>query len=116
MSNPRRIFNYKTLLAILEAITDKVRKAAEQEEKGEKVTECGMSNEDIADLCEDYLPNLMNPYMTGGEVKRKANISEATLRRAIANGKLKGVPSSGDHAHFFKKWDVMNFIRKRKKK
>lgn len=113
MSRPRRLFGYGTLLFLLEAITDKVRLAKEQEERGEKVTAIGISKEDIADLCEDYLPSLFNPYMISGDVKREARISESTLRRAIRDGELKGVGSAGEHIHFFKKWDVREFIKKR---
>lgn len=116
MSNLRNCFGYGALLFALEAITDKVRLAKEQEERGEKVTAIGISSEEIADLCEDYLPSLLNPYMTSGDVKKVAHISEATLRRAIHDGELKGVGSVGDHIHFFKKWDVREFIKRRLRK
>ena len=116
MSNPRRVFNFRTMQMMLQAITDQVGRAADQEERGEKITACGMSNEQIADLCEDYLPNLFNPYMTAGEIKKEAHISESTLRRAISEGELESAEKAGNHAHFFKKWDVREFIKKRLKK
>ena len=60
MGNPRKVFNYRTMYELLKAITERVKLASEQEERGEPVTACGMSNDDIADLCEDYLPKLFN--------------------------------------------------------
>lgn len=61
-------------------------------------------------------PFMLNPYMTAGQVKKEAHISESTLRRAIADGELESVGNAGDHSHFFKKWDVREFIKKRLKK
>lgn len=114
MSTPRKSFNYKVMYELLKAITEKVKLASEQEERGEKVTACGMSNEDIANLCEDYLPNLFNPYMTIGDIKEKSGLSESTINRAIKDGKLKGKKARFCHFHLFKVWDVREFLKKRK--
>ena len=75
-----------------------------------------MSSDEIEDLCENYLPYALNPMMTAGQVKKEAHISESTLRRAIADGELESVGNAGDHSHFFKKWDVKEFIKKRLKR
>ena len=104
--------NYHTLGMALRVIADACFEADRQQRNGERVTACGMSDEDLENLCEQ-IPYLMNPYMTAGQVKREAHISESTLRRAIASGELKSVAEAGDHNHFFKKWDVRAFIRKR---
>ncbi len=108
----RNGINYRTLGMALRVIADACMEADRQQRNGEKVTACGMSDEDLDNLCEQ-IPYMLNPYMTAGQVKREAHISESTLRRAIANGELESVGEAGDHSHFFKKWDVREFIRKR---
>lgn len=113
MGVPRRVFSFKIMYQILQAITDKVRLASEQEERGEEVTACGMSSDEIAYLCEDFLPSLFNPYMTMGEIKRETGLSESTINRAIRAGELKGEKRAGDHFHLFKKWNVRQWARKK---
>ena len=110
-----KMLNYETLGNALKAMSDACFKAAEQQKNGEKVTACGMSDDDLYNLCEQ-IPFMLNPYMTAGQVKKEAHISESTLRRAIADGELESVGNAGDHSHFFKKWDVKEFIKKRLKR
>ena len=110
-----KMLNYETLGWALKAMSDACFRAAEQQKNNEKVTECGLSDDDLDNLCEQ-IPYMLNPYMTAGQVKKEAHISESTLRRAVANGELESVGEAGDHAHFFKKWDVKAFIKKRLKK
>lgn len=110
-----KMLNYETLGNALKAMSDACFKAAEQQKNGEKVTACGMSDDDLDNLCEQ-IPFMLNPYMTAGQVKKEAHISESTLRRAIADGELESVGNAGDHSHFFKKWDVREFIKKRLKR
>ena len=69
----RKVFNYYTLAQILKSLYESCMKAWEQQKNGEKVTACGMSDEDIEELCEDYLPNLMNPMMSKEEVAHPTN-------------------------------------------
>lgn len=111
----KKVLNYDTLGWALKALSEACFKAAEQQKQGEKVTACGMSDEDLDSLCEQ-IPFMLNPYMTAGQVKKEAHISESTLRRAIADGELESVGNAGDHSHFFKKWDVREFIKKRLKR
>lgn len=111
----KKVLNYDTLGWALKSLSDACFKAAEQQKNGEKVTACGMSDDDLDSLCEQ-IPDMLNPYMTAGQVKKKAHISESTLRRAIADGELESVGNAGDHSHFFKKWDVREFVKKRLKK
>lgn len=47
-----------------------------------------MSDEDIDELCQDILPNMLNPMMSTEEVKDKLRVSDATLNRLVANGDL----------------------------
>jgi hypothetical protein len=111
----KKVLNYDTLGWALKSLSDACFKAAEQQKNGEKVTACGMSDDDLDNLCEQ-IPFMLNPYMTAGQVKKEAHISESTLRRAIADGELESVGNAGDHSHFFKKWDVKAFIKKRLKR
>ena len=111
----KKMLNYETLGNALKAMSDACFKAAEQQKNGEKVTACGMGDDDLDNLCEQ-IPFMLNPYMTAGQVKKEAHISESTLRRAIADGELESVGNAGDHSHFFKKWDVREFIKKRLKR
>lgn len=108
-------FGYKTLGMMLQALADACFKAAEQEDKGEKVTACGMSNEDINTLCEDILPNMLNPMMSTEEVKDKLHVSDATLNRMVARGELpKGEHKKRGHTRYWKKWDILHYLRKKK--
>ena len=111
----KKMLNYETLGNALKAMSDACFKAAEQQKNGEKVTACGMGDDDLDNLCEQ-IPFMLNPYMTAGQVKKEAHISESTLRRAIADGELESVGNAGDHSHFFKKWDVREFIKRRLKR
>ena len=111
----KKMLNYETLGNALKAMSDACFKAAEQQKNGEKVTAFGMSDDDLDNLCEQ-IPFMLNPYMTAGQVKKEAHISESTLRRAIADGELESVGNAGDHSRFFKKWDVKEFIKKRLKR
>ena len=111
----KKVLNYDTLGWALKSLSDACFKAAEQQKNGEKITACGMSDDDLDNLCEQ-IPFMLNPYMTAGQVKKEAHISESTLRRAIADGELESVGNAGDHSHFFKKWDVREFIKKRLKR
>ena len=73
-----KILNYKILGTALKSLSDACFKADEQQQNGEKVTACGMSDEDLDRLCEQ-IPDMLNPYMTAGQVKKEAHISESTL-------------------------------------
>lgn len=101
---------------MLKALSDACFKAEEQERNGEKVTACGMSNEDIDRLCEDILPNMLNPMMSTEEVKEKLHVSDATLNRMVARGDLpNGEHKKRGHTRYWKKWDIMHYIRGKKK-
>lgn len=112
----KRIFDYKMLGMMLQSLADACFKADEQQKKGEKVTACGMSDEDIDTLCQDILPNMLNPMMSTEDVKRKLGVSDATLNRMVERGDLpKGNKDVGGHVRWWKKWDIIDFLRKRRK-
>lgn len=113
----RKIFGYRLLGEMLQSLADACFRADGQQRNGEKVTACGMSDEDIETLCEDVLPNMLNPMMSTEEVRRKLGVSEATLNRLVARGELpKGRQNVGGHVRWWKKWDVLDYLRNRKKK
>lgn len=101
---------------MLKALSDACFKAEEQEKNGEKVTACGMSDEDIDRLCEDILPNMLNPMMSTEEVKEKLHVSDATLNRMVARGDIpNGEHKKRGHTRYWKKWDILHFIKSKKK-
>ena len=113
----RKVFNYYTLAQILKSLYESCMKAWEQQKNGEKVTACGMSDEDIEELCEDYLPNLMNPMMSTEEVKEKLHVSDATLNRMVARGEIpNGECKKRGHTRYWKKWDILHFMKNKNKR
>lgn len=111
-----KILNYKLLGTALKALSDACFKAEEQEKNGEKVTACGMSDEDIDRLCEDILPNMLNPMMSTEEVKEKLHVSDATLNRMVARGDIpNGEHKKRGHTRYWKKWDILHFIKSKRK-
>ena len=65
-----KILNYKLLGTALKSLSDACFKADEQQRNGEKVTACGMSDEDLDRLC-DIIPDMLNPMLSIEEVKEK---------------------------------------------
>lgn len=113
----RKIFGYKMLGTLLQSLANSCFKADEQQRNGEKVTACGMSDEDIETLCQDILPNMLNPMMSTEGVKEKLGVSDATLNRLVAKGELpNGQKKKRGHTRYWKKWDILWFIRKKKNK
>lgn len=111
-----KLFGFHTMGVMLKALSDACFKAEEQEKNGEKVTACGMSDEDIDRLCEDILPNMLNPMMSTEEVKEKLHVSDATLNRMVARGDIpNGEHKKRGHTRYWKKWDIMHYIRGKKK-
>lgn len=112
----RKLFNYYTLGLLFKSLYESCMKAKEQERNGEKVTACGMSDEDIDRLCEDILPNMLNPMMSTEEVKEKLHVSDATLNRMVARGDLpNGEHKKRGHTRYWKKWDILHFIKSKRK-
>lgn len=109
----KKLFGYRLLGQLLQGLADACYRADEQEKRGEKVTACGMSDEDIETLCQDILPNMMNPMMSTEEVKDRLGVSEATLNRLVAKGELpNGKKKRRGHTRYWTKWDVLWFLRK----
>lgn len=113
----RKIFGYKMLGTLLQSLANSCFKADEQQRNGEKVTACGMSDNDIETLCQDILPNMLNPMMSTEEVKEKLGVSDATLNRLVAKGELpNGQKKKRGHTRYWKKWDILWFVRKKRSK
>ena len=111
-----KIMNYRTLGMMLKSLSDACFKADEQERNGEPVTACGMSDDDIETLCQDILPNVLNPMMSTEEVKEKLHVSDATLNRMVARGDIpNGECKKRGHTRYFKKWDILHYIKKKRK-
>ena len=112
-----KIMNYRTLGMMLKSISDACFKADEQERNGEPVTACGMSNDDIETLCQDILPNVLNPMMSTEEVKEKLHVSDATLNRMVARGDIpNGECKKRGHTRYWKKWDILHYIKTKRGK
>lgn len=111
------IMNYRTLGMMLKSLSDACFKADEQERNGEPVTACGMSNDDIETLCQDILPNMMNPMMSTEEVKEKLHVSDATLNRMVERGDIpNGQCKKRGHTRYWKKWDILHYIKNKRGK
>lgn len=107
-----KVFNYYTLGVMLKSLSDACLRAAEQQRKGLPVTACGMSQEDIDTLCDEILPNMMNPMMSTEEVKDKLHVSDATLNRMVARGDIpNGEHKKRGHTRYWKKWDILHYLR-----
>ena len=112
-----KILNYRTLGMMLKSLSDACLKADEQERNGEPVTACGMSNDDIETLCQDILPNVLNPMMSTEEVKEKLHVSDATLNRMVARGDIpNGECKKRGHTRYWKKWDILHYIKTKRGK
>ena len=112
-----KILNYRTLGMMLKSLSDACLKADEQERNGEPVTACGMSNDDIETLCQDILPNMMNPMLSTEEVKEKLRVSDATLNRMVSRGEIpNGECKKRGHTRYWKKWDILHYIKNKRGK
>jgi len=112
-----KILNYRTLGMMLKSLSDACLKADEQERNGEPVTACGMSDDDIETLCQDILPNVLNPMMSTEEVKEKLHVSDATLNRMVARGEIpNGECKKRGHTRYWKKWDILHYIKTKRGK
>ena len=110
-----KLFGFHTMGVMLKALSDACFKADEQERNGEKVTACGMSDEEINDLCENYLPYALNPIMSTEEVKEKLHVSDATLNRMVARGDIpNGECKKRGHSRYWKKWDILHFLKQKR--
>ena len=85
-----KILNYKILGTALKSLSDACFKADEQQRNGEKVTACGMSEDDLDRLC-DIIPNMLNPMMSTEEVKEKLHVYDDTLNRIVSRGDIPNV-------------------------
>lgn len=102
---------------MLKSLSDACFKADEQERNGEPVTACGMSDDDIETLCQDILPNMLNPMLSTEEVKDKLHVSDATLNRMVERGDIpNGQCKKRGHTRYWKKWDILHYIKNKRGK
>ena len=113
----RKIFGYKMLGTLLQSLANSCFQADEQQRNGEKVTACGMSDDDIETLCQDILPNMLNPMMSAEEVKDRLCVSDATLNRMVKRGEIpNGECKKRGHTRYSKKWDILHFLKQKRGK
>ena len=59
----------------------------------------------------------MNPMMSTEEVKELLGVSDSTLNRMVGRGELpKGESKKHGHTRYWKKWDVMDLLRRKRSK
>jgi len=110
----KKALNYEVLGVALKTLGDACLKAAEQEKNGEPITACGMSDDDLENLCEQ-IPMMMNPMMSTEEVKDMLHVSDATLNRMVARGDIpNGECKKRGHTRYFKKWDIFHFLKSKR--
>lgn len=109
-----KMVNYEILGHAFRKISDACFEAAEQEKEGKPVTACGLSEEDI-DRLSDIMPYLLNPMMSTEEVKEKLHVSDSTLNRMVQRGDIpRGEHKRFGHTRYWKKWDILHYIRQKK--
>ncbi len=108
-----KTINYRTLGMALKVIAEACFEADRQMRNGEQVTACGLSDEDLENLCEQ-IPYLMNPLMSTEEVKDKLHVSDATLNRMVKRGDIpNGKQKKRGHVRYWYKWDILRFLKKK---
>ena len=84
-----------------------------------------MENSGVADLLASYIiglshshvPYALNPMLSTEEVKEKLHVSDATLNRMVARGDIpNGVCKKRGHTRYFKKWDILHYIKSKRGK
>lgn len=110
-----KLFGYHTLGVLLKSLSDSCFRADEQQRNGEVITACGMSDDDLDRLC-DIIPDMLNPMLSTEEVKEKLHVSDATLNRMVARGDIpNGKCKKRGHTRYWKKWDILHFIKSKRK-
>lgn len=110
----RNGISYRTLGLALHVIADACLEADEQQKNGEKITACGLSDEELETLCEQ-LPYMLNPLMSTEEVKERLQVSDSTLNRMVARGDIpNGKAKKHGHTRYWKKWDIIRYLKTRK--
>lgn len=75
----RKIFGYKMLGTLLQSLANSCFKADEQQRNGEKVTACGMSDDDIETLLPGHTPEYAQP-----DDERRGSKGQALCKRCNA--------------------------------
>ena len=94
-----KILNYKILGTALKSLSDACFKADEQQKNG------------------DIIPDMLNPMMSTEEVKEKLRVSDSTLNRMVERGDIpNGECKKRGHTRYWKKWDILHFMKNRNKR
>lgn len=108
--------DYETLGWALKTLSDACFEAARQKKGNEPVTACGMTDEDIEELCQT-IPYMMNPMMSTEEVKEKLCVSDSTLNRMVKRGDIpNGKSRRHGHTRYWFKWDIFRYLKNKRKK
>ena len=111
-----KILNYKMLGTAFKLLSDACFKADEQQRNGEVITACGMSDDDLDRLC-DIIPDMLNPMLSTEEVKEKLHVSDAPPPGTTAAGEPSSKPfKKRGHTRYWKKWDILHFIKSKRGK
>lgn len=109
-----KIFGYRLLGTILKNLSDNCFKAADQEDRGERVTACGMSSEELDDLCEQ-MQWMLDGKMTKYEGAKMLHCSTSTFDRLVRDGALpEGQQKAGSHEKYWNKADIVSYKRRNK--
>lgn len=112
----KSIMTYEMLAFAFMSMGRQFEKAAEQKRNNEPVTACGISEDELAELGEKAT-YMMNPMMSTEEVKDKLHVSDATLNRMVSRGDIpNGKCKKRGHTRYWKKWDILHFIKSKRGK
>lgn len=83
---------------------------------GEKMTSVALELFEYIQLANMYA-DMLNPMLSTEEVKEKLHVSDATLNRMVARGDIpNGECKKRGHTRYWKKWDILHFIKSKRGK
>lgn len=111
-----RLSSYRLLGTVLRSLADNCFRAAEQEERGEVVTMCGMTSEELDDVYNE-VQWMLEGKLTKFECARKLNCSISTFDRLVVCGAIpEGQSRAGSHEKFWNKRDIMAYKNRNRRK
>lgn len=106
-----RLLSYRFLGTVLRSLSDCCFRAAEQEERGERVTACGMSTEELDDIY-NQVQWMLDGKVNKHEACKILRCSISTFDRHVSSGLLpEGQSRVGGHEKYWDKGDIMAFKR-----
>lgn len=111
-----RLLSYRLLGNVLRSLSDSCLRAAEQEERGERITACGMSTEDLDEIY-NQVQWMLDGKLNKHEASKKLNCSIATFDRlVVARALPEGHSRVGGHEKYWDKSVIMAFKNRNKRK